>query len=93
MLVDYGNIFTVSKNDIWAPVPSMKLLTQPPFGINCRLEVEPAKDAKEWVSTLMNRYLWVKVGPRSPDGLYYTVSVIDCFFNTFINNYLKGINI
>ena len=84
MFADYGDMITVPRNEILAA--DFKFFTEPPFGINCRMDIVPRSSAEDWKIMLMNRSVWVKMGPRSPDGHYYTVSLIDCFMNAFVGS-------
>jgi hypothetical protein len=85
MLLDYGNIFTVSPNDIWAPVPNLKLFSQPPFGITCRISGLMSETCGK---AFVDKALKVELCQSTPQGRYYTVTIPDCSANAEINKTL-----
>lgn len=95
MMVDYGFMASITRQDIWSPIRGMNLFTLPPFGISCRMEEELTKHSDMssvvWKNFLLEKSMRVQVGSRSPDGRFYTVSLIDCFMNKAIRNNLKDV--
>ena len=90
MLVDYGNIFPVSPDDIWAPVPDLKLFSQPPFGINCRINHGSDLKSETRGKVFVDKSVQVELNSLTPQGRYYTVTLPDCAANAEIYSALRG---
>ena len=90
MLVDYGNIFPVTPNDIWTPVPNLKLFSQPPFGINCRIDHGSCLTSETLGKAFVDKSVQVKLNSLTPQGLYYAVTLTNCAVNDKIKSALHG---
>ena len=88
--IDYGDILTVSRREIFVPVASSRLFTQPAFGINCILSPEGAAALKkeDWDSLLLEKSFEVKIDRKNPDGTY-TVAFTNNSYNQQILGSLK----
>ena len=86
-LVDYGNLTEVRRRDIWAPVSTLKLFSQEPFGISCQLSQGHHLTVEEWENTLLNKPVEVKV--VSYVGQLYSVTLPEVIINTQIIAALK----
>ena len=86
-LVDHGNLTEVRRRDIWAPVSTLKLFSQEPFGICCQLSQGHHLTVEEWENTLLNKPVEVKV--VSCVGQLYSVTLPEVIINTQIIAALK----
>ncbi len=79
------------RRDIFAPVASSRLFTQPAFGINCVLSpAEGAADLKkeDWDAGLLEKSFEVKINRKNPDGTY-TVAFTNNSYNQQVLGSLK----
>ena len=86
-LVDYGNVTEVQRLDIWAPISTLKLFTQEPFGISCQLNQGHHLTVEEWENSLLNKPVKVKVVTNV--GQLYSVTLSEVAINTKIISALK----
>ena len=69
MFVDYGNKITVHRRDILAPVNTLKLFTQQPFGIECFVSDVKGHTMDEWSKRLIDNTVHIMLGP-AVDGVF-----------------------
>jgi len=76
--IDFGDIITVPRRDIFAPVKS-SCFTQPAFGINCVLSRDGAAVLKKehWDAALLEKNVEVRIVNKNPDGTYTVALTID----------------
>ena len=81
MLVDYGNLLRVPRNEIWAPVNELKLFNEKPFGINCRVDRVLPPTFEKWFKLVSDKSLHVEIPQMNPEGRYFMVTIPDCAAN------------
>jgi hypothetical protein len=77
--VDYGNVIKVFRQEIWAPVSSLKLFSKQPFGINCLIPGITLTE-NEWTLLISDKSIRVKLA--QPINKVYPAT----FVNFPINN-------
>ena len=90
MFVDYGNVVTILRREVWAPVTELQLFTLPPFGINCQMENISHVNLSQWQRALLKNSVQVTICGCSSDGRVYTVRLPDCMANSSVINFLQA---
>lgn len=67
-LIDYGNIIKISRQEIWAPLESLKFFSQQPFGIYCLISGITVPE-NEWALQFSDTSVRVKLG-HPINGVY-----------------------
>lgn len=88
-LIDYGDVITVHRHEIWAPVKTLTLFTQQPFGVVCLVENVNLL-AENWTKLLTDRTVRVQILRSSADvNRCCVVSFTNCQDNQDILEALK----
>ena len=89
MLVDYGHYVQVPTNCIWAPVSELKLFSQSPFGIDCRINRGSCLTEDCWKDALLDKSVVIDIAQLIPaEGGSYTVALTDCDANAEVEKAL-----
>lgn len=83
--VDYGNNIRVCRQEIWAPVSSLKWFSRPSFGINC-IVLGITLTENEWALLVNDKSVRVKLG--QPINKVYPAT----FVNKLVNNVIRPLS-
>jgi hypothetical protein len=94
-MVDYGDMLEVLWCDVYSPVSTLKLFTQGPFGILCRLNNQYHLTSEGWTNVFLNNSIQVQIGTcveRFLDSFIYSAVLSDVATNAEIISTLKPIS-
>jgi len=94
-MVDYGDLLEVLWCDVYSPVSTLKLFTQGPFGILCRLNEQYHLTSKGWKNAFLNNQIQIQIGTcveRFLDSFIYSAVLSDVPINAEIISTLKPLS-
>ncbi|XP_057380096.1 tudor domain-containing protein 6-like [Daphnia carinata] len=61
--IDYGNSVCMPRRKILAPLGNLTRFRQPPYGVDCRLDLNVTLPVSKWNNLILDKWIKVKMGP------------------------------